>query len=193
VRNDSPPAALNPLFVECCVCVSLPSPPRVIPSTSSFAISGSLEGIVSNRKDGRYRSGRSPNWTKVTCRKRDTFVVAGIAYKGNKFDGIYLGRRDEEGLTYAGKVEHGFSAAQQKALMSRAAKLVATTQPLAKKIAKPKAKWLRPMLLAMWNAERRRARENFATPHIRGCERISESQKNVGFESSIGTARQVQR
>jgi bifunctional non-homologous end joining protein LigD len=31
--------------------------------------------------------------------------------------------------------------------MSRAAKLVATTQPLAKKIAKPKAKWLRPMLL----------------------------------------------
>jgi bifunctional non-homologous end joining protein LigD len=106
-----------------------------------------LEGIVSKRKDGRYRSGRSPNWTKVTCRKRDTFVVAGIAYKGNKFDGIYLGRRDEDGLTYAGKVEHGFSAAQQQALISRAAKLVAKTQPLAKKIAKPKAKWLKPILL----------------------------------------------
>jgi bifunctional non-homologous end joining protein LigD len=34
------------------------------------------------------------NWTKVTCRKRETFVVAGIAYKGNKFDGVYLPRRE---------------------------------------------------------------------------------------------------
>jgi len=30
-------------------------------------------------------SGRSANWTKATCRKRETFVVVGIAYKGTKF------------------------------------------------------------------------------------------------------------
>lgn len=106
-----------------------------------------LEGIVSKRKDGRYRSGRSPNWTKVTCRKRDTFVVAGIAYKGNKFDGIYLGRRKEDELLYAGKVEHGISIAQQKALRKRAEKLRAKNQPLTTKIKKPKARWLRPRLL----------------------------------------------
>jgi bifunctional non-homologous end joining protein LigD len=51
------------------------------PSLYKRACELQLEGIVFKRKDGRYRSGRSPNWTKVTCRKRDTFVVAGIAYK----------------------------------------------------------------------------------------------------------------
>ena len=41
-----------------------------------------LEGIVSKRLDAPYRSERTSAWTKVTCRMRDTFVVAGIAYKG---------------------------------------------------------------------------------------------------------------
>jgi bifunctional non-homologous end joining protein LigD len=50
-------------------------------------------------------------------------------------------------LVYAGKVEHGFSAAQQKALMARAEKFASKTQPLVKKIAKPRAKWLQPKLL----------------------------------------------
>lgn len=62
-----------------------------------------LEGVVSKLATGKYQSGRSNNWTKVTCRKRNTFVVAGIAYKGNKFDGLYLGREEEGALTYAGK------------------------------------------------------------------------------------------
>jgi bifunctional non-homologous end joining protein LigD len=57
-----------------------------------------LEGIVSKRKESRYSSGRTANWTKVTCRTRETFIVAGIAYNaGNKFDGIYPARRNEDG------------------------------------------------------------------------------------------------
>lgn len=55
-----------------------------------------LEGIVSKNKQGPYRSGRSANWTKVTCRKRETFIVVGIAYKATKSDGIYLGRPRKE-------------------------------------------------------------------------------------------------
>ncbi len=106
-----------------------------------------LEGIVSKKAEGRYRSGRSPNWSKVTCRKRDTFVVAGIAFKGTKFDGVYLGRREKNALIYAGKVEHGFTATQQRDMMARAAKLTAKTQPLTTKIKKPKAKWLQPKIL----------------------------------------------
>ena len=47
------------------------------PSLLKQACDLQLEGIVSKRKEGRYRSGRSNNWSKVTCRKRDTFVVAG--------------------------------------------------------------------------------------------------------------------
>jgi bifunctional non-homologous end joining protein LigD len=67
----------------------------------------------------------------VTCRTRDTFVVAGIAYNRNKFDGIYLARRKEDGLIYAGKVENGFTPESQHDLKSRAKNLRTRTQPLA--------------------------------------------------------------
>jgi hypothetical protein len=43
--------------------------------------------LRSKRRDSRYASGRTANWTK--CRKRETFIVAGIACKGKKFDGVY--------------------------------------------------------------------------------------------------------
>jgi ATP-dependent DNA ligase len=74
-------------------------------------------------------------------------VVAGIAYKGTKFDGVYLGRRNEDELIYAGKVEHGFNAESEKALRQRAEKLKDNVQPLTTKIKKPKAQWLKPKLL----------------------------------------------
>jgi bifunctional non-homologous end joining protein LigD len=107
-----------------------------------------LEGIVSKRKDGRYRSARSNVWTKVTCRKRDTFVVAGIAFKGDKFDGIYVGRRMGRALTYAGKVENGFAAKDRQTLKALAERLRVPRQALKPPVKKPKAVWLKPKLLA---------------------------------------------
>jgi bifunctional non-homologous end joining protein LigD len=68
-----------------------------------------LEGVVSKLKDGRYRSGRNDDWVKATCRHRDTFAIAGWAEKQGKFDGLYLARNEEGELTYAGKLERGFS------------------------------------------------------------------------------------
>jgi hypothetical protein len=35
-----------------------------------------------------YASGRTANSTEVTCRKRETFAVASIAYNGKEFDGV---------------------------------------------------------------------------------------------------------
>jgi bifunctional non-homologous end joining protein LigD len=105
------------------------------------------EGIVSKLKDGRYRSGRNMAWTKVTCRHRETFVIAGLAFKGSKFDGIYLGRRENGGLMYAGKVETGFTDQQVQRLKARAARFATREQPFAERIRKPKAHWLKPKLL----------------------------------------------
>ena len=65
-----------------------------------------LEGIVSKVKDGRYVSGRSRDWVKVTCAQRETLTIAGFALDGNKSDGLYLGRRKGGALIYAGKVDN---------------------------------------------------------------------------------------
>jgi hypothetical protein len=106
-----------------------------------------LEGLVSKRKDAKYRSGRNADWTKRTCRQRETFVLAGIAFNRGKFDGIYLGRRENGELVYAGKVENGFNTSVEKSLRKRAEKLETNIQPLTRKIKKPKAIWLKPKLL----------------------------------------------
>jgi bifunctional non-homologous end joining protein LigD len=105
-----------------------------------------IEGIVSKRKDGRYRSGRSDNWVKAACRKRDTFFVAGMAEKAGKFDGLYLARPEGTELTYAGRVESGFSEDAKKELRRRLLPLRTRKSPLAGKVEKPKAQWVRPDL-----------------------------------------------
>jgi bifunctional non-homologous end joining protein LigD len=106
-----------------------------------------LEGLVSKRKDAKYRSGRSADWTKRTCRQRETFVVAGIAFNKGKFDGLYLGRRENGKVLYAGKVEKGFDKTAERKLRARTERLKTNSQPLSREITKPKATWLKPKLL----------------------------------------------
>jgi bifunctional non-homologous end joining protein LigD len=103
-----------------------------------------LEGIVSKRRHSRYPSGRTADWRKVACRERETFVIAGIAYKGKKFDGIYLAWPGD--MSYAGKVANGITRASQWNVEFRARNLHTHRQPLKKKIKKPKAHWLKPKL-----------------------------------------------
>lgn len=104
-----------------------------------------IEGIVSKRADGLYVSRRSNAWTKVTCRKRETFFVAGLAYNKRKFEGIYLARRDD--LSYAGKVENGFTPQSQRELETKAKGLASTISPLSTRVSKPKARWLKPEVM----------------------------------------------
>jgi bifunctional non-homologous end joining protein LigD len=79
-----------------------------------------LEGLVSKRKAARYHSGRSTDWFKRTCRQRETFVVAGVAFREGKFNGLYLARRQDGQLNYAGKVENGFDEATETKLRRKA-------------------------------------------------------------------------
>lgn len=106
-----------------------------------------LEGLVSKRSDAPYRSDRTANWTKVTCRNRDTFYAIGIAEKRGKFEGLYLARRDGDELLYAGKVEHGFSDKQVKQLTTWLEPFGTRTQPLTTRVRKPKASWFKPAVL----------------------------------------------
>src|SRR5215208_6088899 len=106
-----------------------------------------LEGIVSKRTDGGYRSGRNDTWVKATCRHRDTFAIVGWAEKNGKFDGVYLGRNDEGELVYGGKVERGFSEEDKRNLLARLEPLRIKKQPIAAPRSFPKARWVRPAVL----------------------------------------------
>jgi bifunctional non-homologous end joining protein LigD len=78
-----------------------------------------LEGVVSKVRDSTYPSGRSNDCVKVTCAQRETLPIAGFALDGNKWDGLYIGRRKGKDLVYAGKVDHGFDTASAKMLRAR--------------------------------------------------------------------------
>lgn len=106
-----------------------------------------LEGVVSKVRDGRYVSGRTGNWTKVTCAQRETLPIAGFALDGTKWDGMYIGRRKGGEFVYAGKVDHGFSPADAKELQKRLKPLIRKTQPYTRRVAH-RGIWVEPELLA---------------------------------------------
>jgi ATP dependent DNA ligase C terminal region len=106
-----------------------------------------IEGIVSKRKDERYRSGRTDNWPKATCRHRDTFFVAGWVEKQGKFDGVYLGCNEEGELVYAGKLEASFSEQDKQRLLARLQPLQTKKMPIAAARSFPKARWVEPRVL----------------------------------------------
>jgi bifunctional non-homologous end joining protein LigD len=106
-----------------------------------------LEGLVSKVQDSKYSSGRSNEWVKVACAQRETLPIAGFALDGNKWDGLYIGRRKGRDLIYAGKVDHGFDTESAKALRARLTPLIRKTQPYSKRIAH-RGIWVEPELLA---------------------------------------------
>jgi bifunctional non-homologous end joining protein LigD len=125
------------------------------------------EGVVSKVRDSRYVSGRSKDWAKKTCAQRETLSIAGFALKGNKFDGIYVGRLKGRDLVYAGKVDHGFDAGSAKDLQTRLKPLIRKTQPYAKKIAR-RGIWVEPSLLAEIEYRTKSAEGKVRHPFFKG-------------------------
>ena len=72
-----------------------------------------LEGIVSKRRDLCYEPGRSRNWLKTKCIKRQEFVIGGFTEPEGSRKGIgalLVGVNIGGDLRFAGKVGTGFSA-----------------------------------------------------------------------------------
>jgi bifunctional non-homologous end joining protein LigD len=126
-----------------------------------------LEGVVSKVRDSVYTSGRGNNWVKKTCVQRETLVIAGFALDGNKWDGIYVGRRQGDALIYAGKVDHGFDEAFAADLRQRLTPLIRKTQPYTKRIAR-KGIWVEPELLAEVESRAKSAQGKVRHPFFRG-------------------------
>jgi len=111
-----------------------------------------LEGVVSKRADSRYPGGRSRDWLKAKCLRRQEFVIVGWlpsdkARRG--FKSLLLGVNRDGKLTYVGKVGTGFTAARMdelRRLLDARARRTATVE--APRAMVRGAKWVRPDLVA---------------------------------------------
>jgi bifunctional non-homologous end joining protein LigD len=92
-----------------------------------------LEGIISKRAGSVYRGGRSRDWVKVKCARREAFVVGGFTQPGGAragFGSLLLGAYDDDGaLHYHGKVGTGFSARTLRQLRAHLDSLRRATSP----------------------------------------------------------------
>lgn len=70
-----------------------------------------LEGIIAKRRDKPYRSGRRPEWLKIKCARRDTFIIVG--YEPSSVPGaigrLLLAAKKGDGLVYVGGCGTGWS------------------------------------------------------------------------------------
>jgi bifunctional non-homologous end joining protein LigD len=126
-----------------------------------------LEGVVSKVRDSRYPAGRGNDWVKKTCAQRETLTIAGFALDGNKWDGIYVGRRKGEDLVYAGKVDHGFDKTSAADLRKRLTPLIRKTEPYSKKTGH-RGIWVEPSLLAEIEYRAKSAEGKVRHPFFRG-------------------------
>nr|WP_047166539.1 DNA ligase D [Sphingomonas sp. Y57] len=110
------------------------------------------EGIISKRADGRYRSGRTTNWLKVKCTRRQEFVIIGWSRSdsvGRPFRALLLAQQGEDGLVYAGKVGTGFDRETMEMLAAKFAARARRTSPAEVPRAEARgASWIRPDLVA---------------------------------------------
>ncbi len=79
----------------------------------NFACRQGSEGIICKKLDAPYRPGRTPDWIKVKCLKRQEFVVGGYTEpQGSRsgFGALLLGYYNNDGaLQYCGRVGTGFT------------------------------------------------------------------------------------
>jgi len=92
-----------------------------------------LEGIISKRADGPYRSGRQTSWLKSKCGMEQEFVIIGWRPSdkvGRAFSSLLLAVREEGKLRYAGRVGSGYSGARLEALETQFKRLARRNAPV---------------------------------------------------------------
>ena len=120
-----------------------------LPTSLQTAAARGLEGVVSKRRDARYRPGeRSPDWRKLRLMREQEFVVGGLRRgQGNRrgsFGSLVVGTWDPASpdparpLRHAGGVGSGFSEREIARLGEVVADLVTDTSPFHDLPARPR-------------------------------------------------------
>ncbi|GGL73594.1 DNA ligase D [Wenxinia marina] len=110
------------------------------------------EGLISKRIDAPYRHGRSDDWLKLKCERRDEFVVVGWQKsdkKGRLFASLALATYEQGELVYRGKVGTGWDAQTMDDVMAAMRPLARKTAPVEVERAEAKdVTWITPKLVA---------------------------------------------
>lgn len=111
-----------------------------------------LEGLVAKRLGQPYRSGRQESWIKLKCKKSETFPIVAFVEKlganPRKVASLYVGRRENGKLVYAGKVRTGYTETTAREIREKLDPLIRRSSRLDVRVNKPKATWVEPSVLA---------------------------------------------
>ena len=110
------------------------------------------EGIIAKRADAPYRGGRTKNWLKIKCTRRQEFVIVGWSPSDSKaraLRSLFLAVHDQGRLRYAGKVGTGFTMATLHDLLARLQAL--EVKKAAVEVPRSESRgahWVKPQLVA---------------------------------------------
>lgn len=128
-------------------------PPRFTDgeATLDAARSMAIEGVVAKRLASAYRPGvRSPEWIKIKQDQTGDYVIGGWRPGRRELGALLVGASGPAGLRYRGRVGGGISAATERDLLGRLARLRAAESPFAEPLPREDAKgafYTRPELV----------------------------------------------
>ena len=127
------------------------------PALLEAASAQGLEGVVAKRADAPYRPGRrTPEWQKLKLRQEDDFPIVGFTRgtgRRAKLGALVLGRREADGLHWAGNVGSGIGDGDVESLLAALRPLSRPTSPLVATPRMPRVRaadvtWVEPTLAA---------------------------------------------
>ncbi|MCX7310781.1 MAG: DNA ligase D [Alphaproteobacteria bacterium] len=116
-----------------------------------------LEGIISKRANGPYRSGRNGDWLKTKCSSSQEFIVIGYEpsdKSGRLIRSLLLGHYEKRRLRYAGRIGTGWGQKQERDLLGRLKAVARADTPLDKipeEERKRGVNWLEPEVVVEVN------------------------------------------
>lgn len=109
------------------------------------------EGVIAKRADARYKHGRSRDWLKFPCVRRQEFVIGGFTDPAGSragFGALLVGYYADGALRYAGKVGTGYDTRTLTELRRRLDGLERASSPFSDRVRERGAHWVEPELVA---------------------------------------------
>jgi bifunctional non-homologous end joining protein LigD len=110
-----------------------------------------LEGVISNRADAPYKSGRGNDWTKAKCRGGQEIVIGGWRGDANNLRSLLAGAYRDGHLLYMGRIGTGYNVKSAGELLRKLKPLEIPRPAFANTKDVPRARdlhWVEPRLVA---------------------------------------------